>query len=70
MYDDVPLICDPLPGPRLPINLPLWQGDAPTAKLDMSRPFYCGPGRDPVAVLDGFQLYTPRQWPDAEFCAA
>lgn len=72
MENDVPLICDPVPSPRVLVcDRPLTEAEVARFKAEWERG-YCGRGS--VALLiDGARLepaFDVPQWPDAEFCAA
>lgn len=74
MINDVPLICDPVPGP-LPVLIT--GRELPTDEADRFRRAYFGAVRTalwhPQIALG--PRYEPRvgqrtEWPDAEYCAA
>lgn len=75
--DDVPLICDPVPGPpqlpgvlvcdRLLTGLEIARLKAEWERVNIAA------AQSMYLVPDGCQMYSifeDRQWPDAEFCAA
>lgn len=76
MTDDVPLICDPVPGPGmlpgvLVCNRRLTEAEIRQLQAEWER---ANRGACPVYLvpLDCTMsaVFEERQWPDAEFCAA
>lgn len=74
--EDVPLICDPVPGPPLlpgvlVANRVLSEAEIARFKAEWERVNRAA--RPVYIVADDCQMYSifdDRQWPDAEFCAA
>lgn len=85
---DVPLICDPVPGPSFDVErivtaalalqfsgvLTVILGRKPTPDECVRQAEWEASGLDglcpALSVLGGLQPERPREWPDAEFCAA
>lgn len=71
MTDDVPLICDPVPGPWVDVERVV--AEALVIKFAGNLALILGHEPSPSECLEqaGFELSGARtEWPDAEFCAA